>query len=238
MATIILVVLLIGGTSAAFAYTQRLKTERSPLGVPRFDRKLAPTCDCPSAEAKLRLRLREADRVSAEIVDADDAVVRTLADDEPKPMGPLVFTWDGRDEAGRVVDDGVYRLRVSLADADRTILYPTTIHVDTIAPRLELVSVRPTELAPGGERRLKVTYRSNEEARPILTAAAEGESPQVVNRGRYWPRGQASVNWAGLKDGEPVPPGPYVLALRVEDRFGNRSDPVSAPATILEGPSG
>ena len=197
MATIILLVLLLAGTSAAFAYTQVLKSERSPLGVPRFERKLAPTCDCPSAEATLRLRLREADRVSAEIVDADGTVVRTLAEDEAEPSGPLAFSWDGRDEEGQVVPDGPYRLRVSLAGADRTILYPTTIRVDATAPRLELVSVRPDELVPGERRRFKIRYRASEEARPILAVGKVNERAEVLARGPYRPAGQVEDRLAG-----------------------------------------
>ena len=146
IATILLLVALLGGTSAAFALTQSLKDEPSPVGVPRFDRLLAPTCDCRNAEARFRFRLREPDRVSAEIVDAGGDVVRTLTEDEERPAGRLVLRWDGRDAAGAVVPDGPYRLRVSLADAGRTILYPTTIRVDTVAPRVELVSVRPDQL--------------------------------------------------------------------------------------------
>ena len=230
--------LLVGGTSAAFAYTQALKTERSPLGTPSFDRKLAPTCECRNAEVRFRLRLREPDRVSAEIVDSGGTAVRTLADGEPRPAGRLVLRWNGRDQAGEIVPDGAYRLRVSLAEAGRTILYPTTIRVDTVAPRLELVSVRPQELAPGGKARFKVGYRSSEEARPVLTATAESGMPGVVNRGRFWPLGRASINWAGLIDGAPAEAGPYELTLIVVDRFGNRSEPVVAPVTILEGTSG
>lgn len=238
MATIILLVLLLAGTTAAFAYTQALKSERSPLGVPRFERKLAPTCDCPAAEATLRLRLREADRVSAEIVDADGTVVRTLAEDEAEPSGPLAFTWDGRDEEGQVAPDGPYRLRVSLAGADRTILYPTTIRVDATAPRLELVSVRPDELVPGERRRFKIRYRASEEARPILAVGKVDERAEVVARGPYRPAGRSKIDWRGTIGGVPVAPGDYVLTLRVRDRFGNRSDPVTAQVTVLEGSSG
>ena len=42
----LLVVSLLGGTAAAFAVTQGLKIEPSPILAPRIDKVFSPVCDC------------------------------------------------------------------------------------------------------------------------------------------------------------------------------------------------
>ena len=52
--------------------------------------------------------------------------MRSLAADEPVSRGDVTFVWNGRDDAGRVVDDGRYRLQLHLEESRRTFLVPTT----------------------------------------------------------------------------------------------------------------
>jgi hypothetical protein len=230
IATILLLVALLGGTSAAFAITQSLKDEPSPVGVPRFDRLLAPTCDCQSDTATLGLRLRRADRVTAEIVDADGQAVRVLADGDRFRRGPLELVWDGRGENGDVVPDGPYRLRVDLAREGRTLVLPTTIRVDATAPTVRLVELRARP------RFVSVVYRTDERAAGELAVRGEGLPETVVVRGRFRPAGRARLNWPGRVDGRPLPAGTYELVLRARDRAGNVSKPVTAPVELAERP--
>ena len=62
--------------------------------------------------------------MTVEIVDPGGHVVRTLVVSEAVPSGYHRFTWDGRSDDGRLVKDGVYKPRVDLDDADRTINLP------------------------------------------------------------------------------------------------------------------
>jgi flagellar hook assembly protein FlgD len=39
--------------------------------------------------------------------------------------------WNGKDDSGAIVPDGVYRLRVRFRKADRTIVIPVDIEVDS-----------------------------------------------------------------------------------------------------------
>lgn len=226
-AVVLLLALLVAGTSAAFVVTQSLKDRRSPVGVPRFDRVLAPTCECENAVARLRLRLRRADRVSAQIVDADGEPVRTLAEGERVRRGPLELEWDGRDDEGELAPDGRYRLRVELEREGRTLLLPTTITVDTQAPRARILAVRQR---PDG--RVSVVYRTDARAAGELAVTGADIPEAVVVRGRFRPAGRAKLNWSGRIDGEPLPPGSYVLLLRVRDPAGNVSEPVTAQIDV------
>jgi hypothetical protein len=125
-----LVIALLAGATAAFALTEALKLDRSALTVRRFDRVLSPRCRCPERVAWLVVRLREADTIDAAIVDADGNEVRALATGLERPAGIVTLRWAGRDDAGRLVAPGRYRLRVRLREKERTIVIPRPISVD------------------------------------------------------------------------------------------------------------
>jgi hypothetical protein len=223
--SVLVVVFLRGGTAAAFAVTQGLKLEKSPVLAPRIDKIFAPGCDCRKETARVSFKLREGDRVTLEIIDADDEVVRTLIRGHRFGAVRVSPGWDGLDDAGRVVPDGDYRPRVRLADAHRTIVFPNEIRVDTERPRVERFSVSRRVVSPDGDGRadgVSVSYRLSEPGHAILL---------VNGRERAYTRFQrpaASVQWYGRRRGRGVPPGTYSLALAAEDTAGNRSDPVPA----------
>lgn len=214
---------LIGGTAAAFVVTERLKLERSPVTAPRFDKVFSPVCGCPQSVARLTLRLRGADRVDAVIVDRQGKPVRMLVTGEAHPRGDVAFRWDGRANAGEVVPDGRYRLRVHLRHERRTILLPNTVLIDTKPPKLEILDVSRGTISPDGNGvndQLRIAYRTNEKAGALLFV---GDVKAVEGRAR--PRGRAVLIWRGGIDGTSAQPGAYELSLRVRDIAGNLSAP-------------
>ena len=241
-----LVLALVAGTAAAFAVTESLKLERSPITAPRFDKRFSPVCACPTDTAELGFRLRRADRLDAAVVNGDDEIVRTLVEDERHRRGNVLFRWDGRDDAGAVVPDGPFRLRVHLDRARRTIVIPNVVLVDTKAPEVVAFRIRRPAFSPNGDGtndRLPVIYRATEKGSPILLVDGE---PAILGKSRL-PRRQR-ITWGGRVDGEALAPGTYAIALQVRDRAGNLSElteplPVRvralriarAPATIAPG---
>lgn len=169
VAVTVLPLALLAGTTTAFALTEALKLERSPVSRPRFKSVFSPTCACPRETARLAVTVRDADTIDAVIVDEDGNSVRTLAFGEPYGPGRTVFRWDGRDDRGEVVPDGAYRLRLHFAEADRTIVIPDTVRVDTRPPTIDLVSLEPRRLERGGEG-TTIVVRLNGPARPLLLA--------------------------------------------------------------------
>lgn len=238
---LLLVVALLAGTTAAFAVTQALKDERWPVAAPRFDRVFAPTCACPTAAADLTVRLRRADRITAQIVDEDGELVRTLAENRRSPRGDVTFTWDGRTDGGAIAAEGKYRLRLQLRRQERTITVPLAVRVDTTSPRVTLVAAPPPEISPDGDGvrdRVRVVYRSDEPGRAVLSVRGQGLAETSVVRGRTKPEGRASVRWDGRVRGRLLPDGEYVLVLRVHDPAGNVSVPLEVPVRIARGTGG
>jgi hypothetical protein len=221
VALIALTLLLLAGTTLAFGVTQTLKLERSPITGPRFDQIFSPTCRCETDTAQLSFRLRRSDRVDAVLVDGRGDPVRTLASDLQRPRGRVTFLWNGRDEAGEVVPDGRYRLRVHLRQSRRTILIPTPVKVDTDPPSLRILRTTEPIISPDGDHRgdrFSFFYRTDEQARPLLMV--DGEPASV---GRLSPPGRSRFDWHGAIGGRAQPPGRYLLSLSVVDRAGNSS---------------
>ena len=221
----LLALALVGGMVAAFTYTEALKLETKPVGTASVDRWLSPVCDCPRETARLRFRLQEPKRLDVTIVDEDGERVRVLESGVRHPVGRVGLRWDARDDAGQVVPDGAYRVRVRLRDERRTIVIPVDVKVDTTAPRLRLVGVSPTLIEYEGV--LRVRYRSNETARPILSV----DGTEVV-RGERRGAGRRTLVWPAVVDGTPLAAGIHTVSLAVQDRAGNVSTP-TAPVTIL-----
>jgi hypothetical protein len=219
----VLAVTLLVGSVAAFTYTQKLKLERSPVGTARFyDRWLSPECDCPRETTLLTFQLRERELIDATIVDADGDFVKTLLASSEEGAGRVRTEWDGRDEAGRIVPDGDYRVRVRMRDKRRTIVIPVDLHVDSVPPRARLVGVSSTTLAPGDK--IVLAYETNEFGRPLLHVDGE---VAAAGPGRE-PVGRKTVVWAGRVRRELLPTGLYSVSLVVEDRAGNRSEPTAS----------
>ena len=195
------------GSVAAFTRTEKLKLEPAPISNPRFDRHFSPTCGCRRATAHLRFRLHGSERVDVSIVDADDNHVATLASRRELAAGPASFEWNGRGDDGRVAPDGTYRLKIRLEHDRRTILLPTTIRLDTVAPEARILSVQG---GPG----LDVRYSSNETGRAILLL----DGKPVFRR--HHRAGSEELRWPG-----PLPPGNHQVTLVVVDQAGNRSQP-------------
>ena len=88
-------------------------------------------CSRPSASAKEhrldRIRLRRTETVTLEIVDeASSGCGRWCAASDTGPATAVV-EWDGRDDDGRLVPDGAYRPRLTLASGARTFVLPNPI---------------------------------------------------------------------------------------------------------------
>jgi hypothetical protein len=247
-------VLLVLATLGAFFATARLKGSRAFVEDVRFPRVFSPNGDGREDAVALRFSLPDRDRVTVRLVDARGDVVRTFAEDVPRgrDRGPVrwrgrraVVRWDGRSDAGRVVPDGVYRLRVVLREEGRSITHPRELRVDTRppAPRI-LAATPPTVLpgAPGTRGRLRIRFEGPQDPAPtfrVWRTDVAGAPRQVACF--HGPRFRSTAVWDGYETRGCLPPrtpqprerpaadGVYAVSVTVEDKAGNRG---SAPPVL------
>jgi hypothetical protein len=216
----LIVLALLGATAAAFAVTERLKLEKSPITGTRVDKVFSPICECARDVSVISFRLRRAGTVTVDMLDSGGRSVRTLVRNRREQAGRVSYTWDGRNDAGHVVEEGVYRPRVRLRQHGRTIVLPNPIRVDTTAPTIRLLRVFPRVFSPDGDGnadRVTAEYVIDEPARAMMLV--DGRR-RVLSKFRET---EGRLVWFGRIVGKPVRPGEYEIRVRAFDFAGNRS---------------
>ena len=219
VAAAIVVAALLAGSAAAFAYTEHVKLERSPVFRTLVGKKLGPNCHCQWRKIRIQFTLRKPDRLSVVVVDSDGKVVRTLLSRTPVHAGRQRFGWDGHDDAGQVVAAGTYKPRLHLANEHRTIVMPNPITVDPTAPTIAPISLAPRVFSPGRAFRrnhVSIGWRASEPVQALLYV----DGQLRVHWKRFIEKG--TLPWRGTA----LPAGRYHLVLRAVDRTGNVSDGV------------
>lgn len=220
-----LVLAVLVATATAFVVTERLKLERSPVQRTQVTPTFSPGCDCETPDAAISFRLRRAERLSVDVVTREGAVVRTLLVPERLERGEHEFIWSGRDDAGALASDGVYRVRLHL-ERGRTITVPNRIVLDTGPPQVAAAGpARPPVFSPDRDGRsdgVKVSYRLSEPAHALLYVDGRlvVRSHSTATTGR--------LSWYGRARGRAFPPRSYRLSLGARDLAGNLGSAVSA----------
>jgi hypothetical protein len=214
-------------TAGAFVLTQVLKTEM-PV-VLRFS--VAPIYFSPNGDGvrdrvRVGFDLSETAEVSFSVIDMDGNEVRELADDrELAGDKRWRFWWNGRDDDGNVVPDGVYRMRVVRRKEGRRLDSFKEIVVDTTAPRVALRSAEPGVVDPSNGKRVAVTirYRGPSTRGPEFRVwrTDDGE-PRIVDRFRGDERRQGVWNGRVISGAYAVDGG-YAFQVRVRDKAGNEA---------------
>jgi hypothetical protein len=224
-------VLLVGATFAAFFAAQRIKGEPAVARVVGLARVFSPNGDGSREINRFHIALRERSDISVDVVDSAGDAVRRLAEDATAgPDEPLRLEWDGRDDAGKRVRDGRYRVRVTLRRQGRSVVVPRTTLVDTRPPRPRIKRIEPGPIvAPGsGPMRIEVGSVSNRLVKRATVYRIDDGAARVV--ATLPPvRNSRTLEWDGRVGGEPAPLGTYLVQVRARDRAGNIG---TAPADV------
>ena len=176
-------------TVAAFFVTQSLKTEE-PL-VLRFavaqPEVFSPNGDRVGDSLAVGFDLSRPAEITFSVIDSEGEEVRRLVDDRPLAGDTKHrFRWDGRDDEGAPVPDGIYRLRVVRRQEGRVVDSFKEVRVDTRPPRVALDSAEPGVVDPGdGDVGVRVRYSGPQNANPEFRVyRTEGGPVRIVRRFR------------------------------------------------------
>jgi hypothetical protein len=218
---------LLVATAAAFAITEHLKLEKSPIygtkiysGRPGAPALFSPVCGagCATRAARVGLTLRRTDHVTVTIVDSDGHKVATIGPDVVmRAKTPRVFTWSGRTDTGALAPDGVYYPWVRLGS--HVFKFINKITLDTVPPQVLSaagVKQKPVLFAGRGQS-VAIRYHFSKKAHPVLYLGG-----RRITVGRHT-RPSGRVKWAGKVDHRQLPAGTYVLSVGALDPAGNET---------------
>ena len=201
---------LLAATATSFAVEERLKLEDSPVLKTQVEKLFSPK----KGEAKIGFQLRREENIQLDIVDDQGTVVRHALGTGVFGQSFHQFAWDGRNDAGRIVPDGVYHVQLQLKDEDRMIEFPSTIRADSTPPTVEQIAIKHRVFSPDGDHRadqVNVRYTFSEPAYAILFV----DGKKVARSYRKKPVGTIQWYARGKR------PGDYRLALAAQDLAGN-----------------
>ena len=207
-------------------------------------RSISPNGDGAADETRLSLEtsLNEGiERWSLEIEDAEGKVIRDLTG-EVQTRLPRYVMWDGRNDAGNVVD-GYYTPKLTMSYAKGNYVeaeIEEPIQVDISGPTFNVILV-PTPFSPdddGDADTLRITFTSVADASPVVNwslAIIDPYGNTFYERGGTG-RPPTSLRWNGYSDdGELVQAAEdYRIVTRLTDAMGNVGERTSVlPVDIL-----
>ena len=222
--------LLVAATFGAFFVAQRLKSAESVAEYTQLKRFFSPNGDGRRDVNRITFKVKEADEVTATIVDRDGERVRRLATGiEARPERPVTVVWDGRTDTGARARDGLYRMQMSLRRTGRSVVIAGSFNVDTTAPTPVVLSVEPPIAGPTPGA-FEIRARGVGRRRPPRFRVLRTDIDPVKEVARFRGRtGSRRGFWDGKVAGVPAPPGTYLVVVAVRDRSGNVG---TAPAVL------
>jgi len=229
---------LVCATFAAFFVTQELKSKPPRVQDVSVSPKLSPNGDGRFDRVFASFSIERRDDITVKVVERDGDEVRTLIDDRSAAPGQRQrVKWDGRDDRGREVPDGVYLIRVNLRRQGRVVTLPRNIDKDTRPPRPRVRDIRPQEgagpellprldgqparvrFSAPGTRTEVLVYRTD--SRPA--EAVFDEPIRLADDATTW-------TWDGTSDGtRRVAAGTYTVVVRSRDAAGNVGSSTTIP---------
>lgn len=117
--------LMVLGSFAAFAVTQRLKHTPTIVQGLYMSASFTPGSRTSNAVERISFKIAHADRVRVTVIDSQGDTVRTLAHSLPLPPYKTVrLYWNGHEAHGRHASPGTYRVRIELLRQKREVLSP------------------------------------------------------------------------------------------------------------------
>ncbi len=220
--------LLVVATFAAFFVVQRIKREPPDVRKAQITPLFSPNGDGRHEVAHASFVLERPDTITVRVLrDNGDVVATLMANRRAAAHKRLRVTWDGRDNAGRRVPDGIYRYRVNLQDQGRAVFLPRGVRIDTKAPHPRVQRIgrdndEPDILPRPDHQPLTIRFYNPARSSPTeVLIYRTNPDPRLV-WSQTLPGGVRSLTWDGTaQDGTPLEPGTYAVTLRTRDVAGN-----------------
>lgn len=151
--------------------------------------------------------LSEPADVMAVVLNSAGVTVRTLVNQQPESNGQHAVKWNGRDDSGQIVPDGLYQIAVTAAATARQNEHSVPVKVDTTAPTLQLANLPNQELMTADSA---LTIEGSTDANVTVLVSGNPQPVPVDARGLFQATRQLSE-------------GSNIFDIRAIDAAGNES---------------
>lgn len=173
--------------------------------------------------------------VILQIYDSSGNPVKTIADASFK-SGTNTVSWDGKDENGNIVKDGIYKLNAGIKDSTGKTAYSYNdfITVDSSSPTVKINSVSPNPFVLGTNSSVTVSYSLSKPAKVNISIYdTKNALIKTVNSGISKAAGNNSASWDGTDTaGIQVIEGTYRVIITAAGPSGSESAPASVSFTV------
>lgn len=192
-------------------------------------RLFSPNGDGARDVARFSVRMRTAGVVTLDVADEEGTVVRTLLDAKPTGRGWLRPVWDGRDDAGTRLRDGLYSVRLYARSGKKNFKISRRVRLDVTPPVVTgMTAAAPAQAAAAGVQCVVEVTASDDSAaslaaRPVA-AAADADPVRTLGPRPLGTDGTLRWAWTGRDRGDAaVPPGLYTVTALLHDAARNRA---------------
>ena len=218
-----------------------INTQATPIAVRATDAAISPNDDGEEDSTSYRLQvpvLAGVERWELAVRNAAGQAVRNYAGSTEVPGA---VTFDGRDDAGRLLPEGVYQARLELVyeNGNRPSAESPEVLIDLTAPTATIKASLEVFSPDGDGNRDTVTifHETFDEAQ--WTAIIIGRGGDVVRTDTWRGTPEDSYTWDGRRsDGLPAADGTYRYVLEARDLAGNvgRSNTIEVTIDTAETP--
>jgi len=188
----------------------------------------SPNGDGVKDRATAAAGLSEVADWTVSVKDAAGAVVRTMTGSGAS----VAAAWDGRDDAGALVPDGTYTMRIAAANADGTARPAVaSVRLDTVPPPAPSLALKRASISPNGDgiaERAQATFTLTQQSRVrVLVRDGDGAVVRTLSDWATLRAGGHAAVWNGRvaagDSAAAVADGPYTLVVQARDSAGNQA---------------
>ncbi|MBD3920832.1 S8 family serine peptidase [Paenibacillus sp. PR3] len=152
-----------------------------------------------TANATIKYTLSEPVAATVLIVNSQGNVVRTLANATAQTTGTKSITWNGKNDAGALVEDGTYTYKISVEDGTGlTAESQGTITTDKTTPVISNLSASPSVFAPTGSNSLTIGFNVSESGKTTVAIVnSKNATVKTLWSSKATEAGAQTVEWDG-----------------------------------------
>ena len=192
----------------------------------------APTGDNSAA---ITYTLSESAQTTITIYNSSNSLIRTIQSSAAKPSGSNTVTWDGKNSAGDIVQDGTYSVKITAVDKVGLSATPMTINfmVKQAYPSITSVSASPNPFAPDMVKSCSIKYTLSKNSTVLIKLYDDNNTLVKTLLNQAVTAGNNAAAWDGYKiDGSMAEDGIYTYKISAADSQGRTSDTITGTITV------